>query len=136
MPKTEFKLKVEPPINVNLKNFLGVTDAVLQFGFEDGPMVNRGRIEGWVNEGLFQIAREVEAPEFQEKETYMTQVGVWEYPLPCDFLRTQDVWYPERSIRLKPVDLLQFNMMSPQNVQGIAQTYALYQNLLLIFPSP
>lgn len=125
-----------PPINVNLKNFLGVVNEVLQFGFNDGPQVNRGRIEGWVNEALFQIARQVDAPEFQEAAKITMVAGVWEIELPEDFLRVQDIYYPEMETRLRPVDLHQFNMNSPATVQGAPMIYTLYKNLLLLFPAP
>ncbi len=124
------------PVNVNLKNFLGIVNEVLNFGFNDGPQVNRGRIEAWINEALFQIARQVEAPEFQEQATFTMEAGVWELDLPDDFLRVQDVWYPNLTMRLRPTDLQQFNQNNPQLVSGVPSIYALYKQLLLIFPSP
>jgi hypothetical protein len=122
--------------NVGLQNFLGIVNEVLNFGFNDGPQVNRGRIEAWVNEAHYQIARQVEAPEFQEAYTYNTETGVWEYPLPADFLRVQDIWYPEQEMRLRPVDLQNFNMTNPQVVAGSPAIYTLYKNMLLVFPAP
>lgn len=123
------------PINVNLKNFLGIVNEVLNFGFNDGPQVNRGRIEAWVNEAHFQIARQVEAPEFQEAYIFNQEMGVWEYPLPSDFLRVQDIWYPEQESRLRPVDLQTFNMTNPQVIQGCPAIYTLYKDKLLVFPA-
>jgi hypothetical protein len=125
-----------PPFNQNLKNFLGVVNEVLQFGFNDGPQVNRGRVEGWINEAQFQIARQVEAPEFQEQAKYPLEAGVWELDLPDDFLRAQDAFIPEAENRLRPVDLQQFNMSNPSLVQGVPTVYTVYKALLLIFPSP
>ena len=124
------------PINVNLKNFLGIVNEVLQYGFNDGPQVNRGRVEMWVNEALFQIARQVDAPEFQEAETITLETGVWEIPLPEGFLRVQDIYFPEYETRLKPLDLQQFNTKNPAKVSGTPFQYTLYKNQLLIFPSP
>jgi hypothetical protein len=123
-------------VNINLKNFLGVVNEVLNFGFNDGPQVNRGRVEGWINEALFQIARQVEAPEFQAEQKYVMEAGVYELKLPEDFLRIQDIWYPELTQRLRPVDLQQFNMANPALVNGVPSVYTLYKNLILIFPSP
>lgn len=131
-----FVLEETLPINVNLKNFEGIVNEVLQFGFNDGPQVNRGRVQGWVNEALRQIARQVDAPEFQETDNLTMEVGVWELPLPGDFLRLQDVWYPEVGIRLKPLDLQQFNLRNPQVTQGAPREYTLYKDQLLLFPAP
>ena len=36
--------------NLNYKNFLGLQNEVLNFGFNDGPQVNRKRVEFWVND--------------------------------------------------------------------------------------
>jgi hypothetical protein len=123
-------------VNVNLLNYQGIVNEVLNFGFNDGPQVNRGRIEGWVNEALFQVARQVEAPEFQEAFKITTEAGVWEYTLPEDFLRIQDIWYPEQECRLRPVDLQGFNMTNPQVIQGTPAIYTLYKDKLLLFPAP
>jgi hypothetical protein len=119
-----------------LETFADCVNEVLNFGFNDGPQVNRGRVGSWVNEGQRQVARQVEAPEFQEAHTYVMAAGVYEYPLPEDFLRVQDIWYPEIESRLRPLDLQQFNMTNPQVIQGSPAVYTLYKSLLLLFPAP
>lgn len=119
-----------------LQTFADCVNEALSFGFNDGPQVNRGRIQNWINEAQRQLARQVEAPEFQEAHTYNLEAGVWELPLPTDFLRVQDIWYPEQEARLRPVDLQQFNMTNPQVIQGVPSIYSLYKNNLLIFPAP
>jgi hypothetical protein len=125
------------PINVNLKNFLGIVNEVLNFGFNDGPQVNRARVEAWVNEAQYQIARQIEAPEFQEEAKYLTEAGVYELDLPEDFLRIQDFWYPELGRRLRGVDLQQYNQAgNPKVITGAPALYTLYKELLLLYPAP
>jgi len=119
-----------------LESFADCVNEALNFGFNDGPQVNRGRVGNWINEGQRQVARQVEAPEFQEAHTYTMEAGIWEYPLPTDFLRVQDIWYPEIESRLRPLDLQQFNMTNPQVIQGSPAVYTLYKDLLLLFPAP
>jgi hypothetical protein len=119
-----------------LKTFEGIVNEVLQFGFNDSPQLNRPRVEGWVNEAQLQIARQVNAPEFQELENIVMVTGVYEYELPENFLRMQDVFYPELETRLKPVDVQKFNMNNPKVVQGNPEIYTLWKNKLQIFPAP
>jgi len=119
-----------------LETFGEVVNEVLQFGFNDGPQVNRKRVENWVNEGQYQIAREVEAPEFQETWVLTVKQGTWKYPLPADFLRIQDIYYPELVARLRPLDIQQFDMSAPARFEGPPEMYTLYQNELWVFPTP
>lgn len=117
-----------------LESFGDVINEVLQFGFNDGPQVNRKRIENWINQAQFQIAREVEAPEFQATETITLTQGVFKYPLPTNFLRTQDIYYPNLLLRLKMCDLQQFDQTG--EVFGPPGMYTLYAKELWLFPTP
>jgi hypothetical protein len=119
-----------------IENFGEVVAEVLNYGFNDGPQVNRKRIEQWVNEGQKMVAREVEAPEFQTTEVLKMIQGTWKYPLPADFLRMQDIYYPELVARLKPLDLQQFDMSAPAKFEGPPEMYTLYANELWLFPTP
>ncbi len=134
---------VEPPENLNYKNFGGLVQEVLQYGFNDGPQVNRKRIEAWLNEAQFQIAREVEAPEFQETEELTLEQGVYKYSLPNEFLRMQDIYYPEMLMRLKPLDLQDFDETAHQTVseqgesfQGPPYVYTIYKSEMWFYPVP
>lgn len=122
-------------VNLNYKNFLGLQNEVLNFGFNDGPQVNRERIKGWLNEGQFQIARGVEAPEYQTVQTVLTEQGVYKYALPENFLRTQDIYYPELQMRLRMCDLQQFDSTT-RIAEGPPAMYTLYSNELWLFPTP
>src|SRR2546430_14955323 len=97
-----------------LESYGDVVNEVLNYGFNDGPQVNRGRIERWVNEGQFQIARQVEAPEFQGLQTITLVKGTYKYSLPEDFLRTQDIYYPFLTTRLRLFDLQHFDQVSSE----------------------
>lgn len=119
-----------------LATFVDVVNEVLSFGFNDGPQVNRGRVQNWVNEALFQIAREVEGPEFQANTTLTLIPGTYSYPLPTNFARMQDIAYPAMSTRLRPVDLQDFDMADVSQVSGPPSNYTLDQSNLLIFPNP
>jgi hypothetical protein len=119
-----------------LETFGEIVNEVLNFGFNDGPQVNRKRIETWINEGLYQIAREVEAPEFQSTERLTLKQGTYKYPLPIDFLRMQDIYYTELVARLRPLDIQQFDMSAPTKFEGPPEMYTLYGNELWIFPTP
>jgi hypothetical protein len=119
-----------------LETFGEVVNEVLQFGFNDGPQVNRKRVENWVNEAQKQIAREVEAPEFQSTENLTMIQGQWKYPLPSDFLRMQDIYYPELVARLRPLDLQQYDMAAPAKFEGPPEMYTLYADELWLFPTP
>ncbi len=119
-----------------LENFQEIVREVLNYGFSDGPQVNLKRIEMWVNEGQFQIAREVEASEFQETEELSLKQGTFKYPLPEDFLRIQDIYYPELVARLRPLDIQQYDQTSPSKFEGPPEMYTLYGNELWLFPTP
>src|ERR1700753_638075 len=117
-----------------LESFGDVINEVLQFGFNDGPQVNRKRIENWINQAQFQIAREGEAPEIQTTETITLTQGVFKYPLPANLLRTQDIYYPTLLLRLKMGDLQQFDQTG--EVFGPQVMYTLYAKELWLFPTP
>jgi hypothetical protein len=119
-----------------LETFGECINEVLQYGFNDGPQVNRRRIEQWINEGQKQIAREVEAPEFQSTETLTLKQGEWKYPLPADFLRMQDIYYPELVARLRPLDIQQYDMSAPAKFEGPPEMYTVYGPELWLFPTP
>ncbi len=124
-----------PGINENLKNFLGLQNEVLNFGFNDGPQVNRNRIKMWLNEALGQIAQ-VNAPEYQATEELELEQGVWQYALPANFDRMDDIYYPEVILRLKPLDIQDFDELGPNIYEGPPAFYALYGQELRIFPTP
>lgn len=119
-----------------LETFKEIVDEVLSYGFNDGPQVNRKRIQNWVNEALFEIARQVEAPEFQATEAISLTQGKYKYPLPTGFLRAQDIYYPELQTRLKPVDLQQFDLTAPKVVEGPPAIYTIYASELWVGPTP
>ncbi len=119
-----------------LETFGSVVNEVLNYGFADGPQVNKARIETWVNEGQFQIAREVEANEFQETAEISLKQGQYKYGLPEDFLRVQDIYYPELVARLRPLDIQQFDQTSPTKFEGPPEMYTLYKEELWLFPTP
>lgn len=119
-----------------LETFEQVVNEVLNYGFNDGPQVNRKRIENWVNEGQRQVAREVEAAEFQETYVLTVSQGVFTYALPENFLRVQDIYYPELVARLKPVDLQWYDMSSPSKFEGPPELYTVYKSELKVFPTP
>lgn len=119
-----------------LETFADVVGEVLNFGFNDGPQVNRKRIENWVNEAQRQIARQVEGPEFQETEILKTKQGTFKYPLPEGFLRIQDIFFPELYTRLRYADLQQFDTQNPLLVEGPPAWYTLYKNEMKFFPNP
>ena len=119
-----------------LEVFSEIVGEVVNFGFGDGPQVNKKRIEQWVNEAQFQIARQVEAPEFQETEVLTLTKGKFKYPQPANFLRMQDIFYSEMWSRLRPVDLQQFDQNNPSLVEGPPSIYTLYGTELWLFPTP
>lgn len=119
-----------------LETFGDVVGEVLQFGFNDGPQVNKGRIERWVNEAQFQVARQVEAPEFQSTETYTLVQKKNKYTLPTDFLRMQSIYYPELVTRLRYIDIQQFDTVAPAKFEGPPETYTIYQKEVWFFPTP
>jgi hypothetical protein len=124
----------ETTINLNYRNFLGLQNEVLNYGFNDGPQVNRERIKAWLNEAQFQIAREVEAPEFQSTQILLTEAGEYKYPLPEAFLRTQDIVYPALLYRLRPTDIQQFDQTG--RFEGPPARYTVYGKELWLWPTP
>jgi hypothetical protein len=119
-----------------LATFVDVVNETLNFGFNDGPQVNRGRIQNWVNEAQRQIARQIEGPEFQTNLPIVLIPNTYSYALPADFLRVQDIAYPALSTRLRPVDLGDFDMANVAQVAGPPSTYTLDQSNLFLFPNP
>jgi hypothetical protein len=121
---------------VPLETFGDIVNETLNYGFGDGPQVNRKRIETWVNNALEQVARVVEAPEYQSTQTLALTPGVFKYPLPTDFLRMQDIYYPELTWRLRPVDLQQFDRLPQAKLEGPPTMYTLYGTELWVAATP
>lgn len=119
-----------------LTTFVDVVNEVLNFGFNDGPQVNRARVQNWVNEAQTQIARQVEGSEFQSTETITLVPSTYSYALPSDFARMLDVQYPVLNTRLVWVDPQDYDMSNVTQVFGPPATYTLYQSNLLLFPNP
>lgn len=119
-----------------LETFGDCINEVLNFGFNDGPQVNRKRVENWVNEAQFEIAREVEGPEYQTTEVMHTKQGTFKYALPEGFMRVQDIFFPELYTRLRPADLQQFDTQNPKLVEGPPAWYTLYATEVWFFPNP
>src|SRR2546430_3785760 len=119
-----------------LETYEDCVNEVLQYGFNDGPQVNRGRIERWVNEAQQEVAQAVDAPEFQETETLTLTQGKAKYTLPTRFLRMQTIFYPEMEMRLRPVDLQQYDRFAPKVIEGPPSIYTLYSTELWLFPTP
>ncbi len=119
-----------------LRTYLDCVNEVLQFGFNDGPQVNRARVGNWINECQFQVARQVEGPEFQVNYTLPLIPGTYVYAVPADLTRIQDIAYPILSMRLRPVDLQDFDMGNVTNVSGPPATYTLDQSNLFFYPNP
>ena len=94
-----------------MKTFIDVQNEVLQFGFNDGPQVNRARVKDWINEAQQRIARQVEGPEFQTNVNVALVNGQAVYPLPTDFARIQDLSYPLYGYRLQSVDIQDYDLM-------------------------
>jgi hypothetical protein len=123
-------------VATTLVTYVDIVNEVLNYGLNDGPQVNRARIQQWVNEGQFQIARQVEGPEFQQNQTIQMISGTYIYALPAGFARVQDLSYPALSYRLAPVDIQDFDMINVANVSGPPSRYALDQGNLLLAPNP
>lgn len=119
-----------------MENFVDIVNEVLNYGFNDGPQVNRARVRSWVDEAQQNIARQVEAPEFQATENLIVQQGVYKYPLPEGFLRMQDIWYPMFSLRLRPVDLQQFDTGASPEAEAPPRVYVTYGKELWVYPIP
>jgi hypothetical protein len=128
-------------LNPTWQNFEALVNEVLNFGFNDGPQVNKGRIEGWINEGQQVIARKVDAPEFEKSKELTLVQNQYKYDLPEDFLRMEVVYSPELVTRLQMIDLQQFDSMG-HGEAGVARVvappmyYTLYGKELWVFPIP
>src|SRR5256885_526447 len=110
-----------------MKTFGEVTVEVLRFGFNDGPQVNKARIEDYVNEAQLQIARQVEAPEFQESKELQLVSGKSKYDISSySLLRVQDIYYPEMLQRLRPLDLQSFDAYG--GTESPPDRYTLWKN--------
>jgi hypothetical protein len=119
-----------------IETFGELVNEVLQFGFNDGPQVNRKRVENWINEAQKKAARKVLAAEFQETHVYTLIQGTFKYALPEGFLRVQDIYYPELVCRLKAIDLQQFDETAPAKFEGPPENYTIFGNELWVFPTP
>lgn len=120
-----------------MQNFVDIQNEVLNYGFNDGPQVNRGRIKDWINQAQRRIARQIEAPEFQVNYNLVCVPGQQAYPLPGDFSRLQDIAYPIYGFRLQGVDVQNFDTMNySQAVQTTPSRYCLNQNNVLLWPIP
>jgi len=131
----------EAPQNPGYANLGGLVREVLEFGFNDGPQVNKKRIETWINEAQSKIARKVNAPEFLESERIQLTAGVYQYALPADFIRGEDIFYPKLLQRLRRLDISQFDEMGhgeplQAELQAEPEYYTFYKNELCVFPFP
>ncbi len=117
-----------------MKNFGEIVKETLRYGFDDGPQVNKSRIEEWVNEGQQVIADQIETPEFQETEVLTMVPQKFKYNLPSEFGVMQDVYYPEMGQRIRPVDLQDFDLYG--NLEGPPDRYTLYKEEIWFFPTP
>ncbi len=118
-----------------LQTFGDCVNEVLNYGFADGPQVNKKRIETWINEAQRVISRKVEAPEFQALESRALTQGTYQYSLPEGFLRMESIYAPALSVRLRPVDQQSFDRNNPV-IEGIPLIYAVRENQFWVFPTP
>lgn len=123
-------------MGTTLVTFVDVQNEVLNYGFADGPQVYRSRVQQWINEAEFQIAREVEGPEFQQNQTIQLIPNVYSYALPATFARVQSIAYPAMNTRLIPMDIQDFDLVDITNFSGPPAKYALDQNNLFLLPNP
>lgn len=124
---------------MGLKTFEDCVNEVLRYGFNDGPQVNKERIERWINEAQTKVARHSFAPVFQKKTEITMVAGKFEYTLPSGVIRIQTIVYPEGAIRLKPVDLQTFESYKKGSaeIEGPPSIYHIRGvNELYIFPNP
>jgi hypothetical protein len=120
-----------------MQTFIDIVNEVLQFGFNDGPQVNRGRVKDWINEAQRRIARQVEAPEFQTNYLMTCVQGQQSYPLPADFSRIQDLVNPLYGYRLQGLDIQDFDLINyTAAVQTTPTRYCLNQFNVLLWPVP
>lgn len=123
-------------MSTQLETYGDVVNEVLQFGFNDGPSINKGRIERYVNEAQSQLARQVDAPEFLAVETLALVQGTRKYSLAAGLLRILDVYYPEMVARLQPLDLQQYDATAPALIEGPPMAYTVYGSELWLSPTP
>lgn len=119
-----------------MKTFDDVTKEVLRYGFDDGPQVNKGRIEEWVNEAQLQVARHVPAPEFLGVAEQVLTVGTYKYVLPSGAIDILSIVYPEAERRLKPVDLQTFDSYLASEIQSPPLIYTVFGTELWVWPNP
>lgn len=116
---------------------MSLQNEVLNFGFNDGPQVNRGRIKAWINQAQQRIARQVEGPEFQVNYSIPIVAGQQSYALPADFARVQDITSPIYGFRLQGVDIQNFDVVNYSNaVQTTPRQYTLNQQNVMFWPVP
>jgi hypothetical protein len=119
-----------------MKTFAEVTSEVLRYGFNDGPQVNKARIEEWIDEAQLQVARHTGAPEFQETSETALVVGQYKYSLPAGIVQMQSIVYPAAERRLKPVDLQTFDSYVASEIESPPLIYAIYKDELWLWPIP
>ncbi len=104
--------------------------------------MNEARIGEWINEAQLQVARNIDAMEFQEAKEMAMVSGEYKYALPTGFLRMASVVYPVVCVRLRPVDLQTFDSMASGTVtagtgiEGPPVAYTIFKNELWLFPTP
>lgn len=118
-----------------LETYGDLINEVRNYGFAEGPQVNVNRIEKWINEAQRMVARHVEAPEFQAKETIALTKGTYRYTLPTGFLRMESCYLPAMQVSLRPVDQKTFDRNSPI-VEGPPLIYTLRENEIWLYPTP
>ena len=125
------------------KTFEEVVSETLRYGFTDGPLVNKERIESWVNEAQLQVARNADSMVFQATEEKHMVSGEYRAALPTNFLRMASILYPLVAVRLKPVNLQTFDsMMSAKEssqgtgIEGPPVAYTIFKKELWLFPTP
>lgn len=120
-----------------MKTYGEVVAEVLRYGFDDGPQVNKARIEQWVNEAQLQVARHADAaPEFEETEEKAMTVGTYKYAQPSECLALMSIAYPAAERRLKPVDLQTFDTYSVGEINAPPLLYTTFKTEFWLFPIP
>jgi hypothetical protein len=126
-----------------MKTFEDCVNETLRYGFSDGPLVNKERIESWINEGQLQVARNVDSMAFQATEEKAMVSGEYKMALPTGFIRMATIMYPLVAVRLKPVNLQTFDsMMGAQagstgtGIEGPPVAYTIFNKELWLFPTP
>jgi hypothetical protein len=128
-----------------VKTFEECVNETLRYGFTDGPLVNKTRIEQWLNEGQLQVARNVDSMVFQAVEEKTMTVGTYKYALPTGFIRMASILYPLVAVRLKPMNLQNFdslmsareaNLGEGTGIEGPPVAYTIWNKELWLFPTP